>query len=167
MELHQVYLGLGSNLGDRASMLNQAIDRLRTLAPRGLEVSRIYESPAMGGEDCAPAYLNQVVGFETDLSPEALLFTLKGFERLLGRKERPRWNSREIDLDVLLYDQKIEQLGRYRIPHEGLAVRQFVLRPLCDLCPDRIHPLEKVSMAKMLEGLVHFEGEQTQLWTGN
>jgi 2-amino-4-hydroxy-6-hydroxymethyldihydropteridine diphosphokinase len=160
MELHTVLIGLGSNLGDRETHLEQARLRLQRLSSTPLRTSGIYECKAVGGEEDAPLYLNQVVEIQTHLDPETLLYTLKGFERVLGRRSRERWFSREIDMDVLLYDNQILDFGRYKIPHPGLVDRQFVLRPMCDLSPRRVHPVEGVSMEEMLRGLVRFEGDQ-------
>lgn len=155
----QVVIGLGSNLGDRANYLSAAVRKLQSLSLGAFVQSAVYESAAMGGEENAPAYLNQVLCFESDLDPQTLLYTLKGFERLLGRRPRGFWMSREIDLDLLIHGQTIYSLGRFQVPHGGLHLRQFMLKPLAEIAPDLIHPKLGKTVAKLLSDLVESQGE--------
>lgn len=129
------YLGLGSNLGDRAAYLEAAAVRLAT-GP-GVRVRRrsaIYETEPIGYTD-QPWFLNQVVEAETSLSPEALLRRAKAVEAELGRRAGPRWGPRPIDVDLLLYAGRAIETPELRVPHPELWNRLFVLVPLAELCP--------------------------------
>jgi 2-amino-4-hydroxy-6-hydroxymethyldihydropteridine diphosphokinase/dihydropteroate synthase len=134
-----VFLGLGSNLGERRATLAAALARLATGGARVLRVSPLVESPAMLPED-APAgwnrpFLNVVAECRTDEAPHALLDRLKAIERELGRADRGRWAPREIDLDILLWGHEQIATERLRVPHPGIAERAFVLTPLASLEP--------------------------------
>lgn len=145
---HVVYLALGTNMGDRAGNLAQA---LKWLSPqvRILEQSPIYETPPWGYVD-QPDFLNQVVMGETDLVPKQLLRFLKGLEARLGRRNSIRNGPRPIDLDILFYDDLILEMPGLSIPHPRMAGRGFVLLPLCDLVPDLRHPLTGMTIREMV-----------------
>lgn len=147
----QVYLGLGSNLGDRAGFLRQA---RASLPPEVnlLRASLIYETPPWGYTD-QPAFLNQVIEVETGLEPEELLAKLKAVEKDLGRVKNFRYGPRCIDLDILFYGNRIFQSGQLTIPHLALAERAFVLVPMHELDPDFIHPQLNKSIAELLAAL--------------
>ncbi len=145
---HVVYLALGTNMGDRAGNLAQA---LKWLSPqvRILEQSPIYETPPWGYVD-QPDFLNQVVMGETDLVPKQLLRFLKGLEARLGRRNSIRNGPRPIDLDILFYDDLILEMPGLSIPHPRMAGRGFVLLPLYDLVPDLRHPLTGMTIREMV-----------------
>jgi 2-amino-4-hydroxy-6-hydroxymethyldihydropteridine diphosphokinase len=151
----QVYLGLGSNLGDRAGYLRRARENL---APevKLLRASSVYETPPWGYSD-QPAFLNQVVEVQTDLEPEALLAKLKGIESELGRVKNFRYGPRCIDLDILFYEHCVYQSERLTIPHPSLAERAFVLVPMNELAPNFIHPLLHKPISELLAGLGGYE----------
>jgi 2-amino-4-hydroxy-6-hydroxymethyldihydropteridine diphosphokinase/dihydropteroate synthase len=134
-----VYLGLGSNMGDRRANLTRALGLLAAGGTEVLRVSPVVESPAMLPEDAPPdwnrPFLNLVAECRTEDSPEALLDRLKGIERELGREVRGRWAPREIDLDILLWGREQIATERLRVPHVGLPERAFVLTPLAALDP--------------------------------
>ncbi|SRR5579875_3507567 len=132
-----IYLGLGSNLGDRAANLAAAV---RGLGRAGVVVQRrsaLYESAPVGPPD-QPWYLNAVVEAETTLAPRALLAAAKAVEAAVGREPGPRWGPRVVDVDILLYgDLVVDQREPWlTIPHPELWRRLFVLRPLGELRPD-------------------------------
>ena len=139
-----IYLGLGSNLGDRRDNLTRA---LRELAVHGLDlvrVSPVVESPAMLPDD-APAdwnqpFLNLVAHCRTGATPTAILDGLKQIERALGREDRGRWAPRPIDLDLLLYGRETIASERLKVPHPGIIERAFVLTPLAALEPNLTIP---------------------------
>jgi 2-amino-4-hydroxy-6-hydroxymethyldihydropteridine diphosphokinase len=142
---HTVYLGLGTNQGDRLANL-QAVRAVFTpvqtaLAPsvRLLQASPIYETEPWGFLD-QPAFLNQALQAETDLPPMDLLAYLKDLEVELGRMPNFRYGPRLIDIDILLYDELVLSLPGLEIPHPRLAERAFVLVPLVDLAPDLRYP---------------------------
>lgn len=146
-----VYLGLGTNLGDRRKNLEAAYG---ALAPQ-VQVkrqSKVYETPAWGYED-QPAFLNAAVKAETELSPQDLLVFLKGLERKLGRTDSFRWGPRLIDIDILFYDDQVINTPTLVVPHPHLHERAFVLVPLRDLDPDLVHPLTGKTVRQMLEGV--------------
>ncbi len=143
---HTVFLGLGGNLGDRAAALDAALAGLAGLVVVDA-VSPVYETDPMGYRS-QPAFLNQVVRARTGLAPRALLRGLKALEHALGRPRRDpiRFGPRVIDLDLLLYDDRVVDEPpagdglALRVPHPRLAERAFVLVPLADLAPDLVHP---------------------------
>ncbi len=147
--MHTVYLGLGTNLGDRRRNLEAAI---RALPPQVLvkTQSKLYETPAWGYED-QPAFLNAAVKAETELEPEELLAYLKGLEVRLGRTATFRWGPRLIDMDILFYDDLIREAPTLVIPHPHLHERAFVLVPMMDIAPDLVHPVTGKTIRQMLE----------------
>ena len=134
-ETRVVYLGLGSNMGDRARAIRAGIDALDEAGIRPVALSSLYESPAKYILD-QPAFLNCAGRFETDLTPEGLLDACKEVERKLGRKERERFGPREIDIDILLYEGECLTDDGLSIPHPALEERLFVLMPLAQIAPD-------------------------------
>ena len=148
-----IYLGLGSNVGDRLGNLQSAIDGLRKIGTV-TAISKVYETEPWGKTD-QPAFLNACVGLETELSPEDLLYHLKEIEQQIGRVARERWGPREIDIDILFYHDKQLSSQRLTIPHPLLQERAFVLVPLNDIALDTKHPKVAKSVAEMLLGLDH------------
>lgn len=135
-----VFVSLGSNLGDRRAHLEHGLAALAAL-PRTecVAVSPVYETDPVGPPPQGP-YLNAVAWLRTDLEPRPLLEALLEAERSAGRERGARWAARTLDLDLLLYgDRRIDEPG-LRVPHPRLAERPFVLEPLCDLAADRVHP---------------------------
>ena len=136
-----VYLGLGSNIGDRFEQLNQAV---RNLAARDITVDAVssaYETEPVGEILDQPDFLNAAVRVETDLEPEALLDVLKSIEADQGRESgRPRHSPRVIDIDLLLYGDLEYETERLRLPHREVTSRRFVLVPLLELDPDLATP---------------------------
>ena len=134
-----VYLGLGTNLGNREENLKIAQQALAKKA-RLLKVSSVYETEPWGFAD-QPKFLNQAVLIDTDLSAEALLDFIKATEIQMGRKKGYRYGPRVIDLDILLYDHLVLKTDRLEIPHPQIPERAFVLIPLADIAPDYLHPV--------------------------
>jgi len=149
------YLGLGSNLGDRAGYLRAALDSLTAL--RGsivLRASSIYETDPWGLE-AQDAFLNMVTELESSLQPHELLAEAKRIERELGRKERDRWGPREIDIDLLVAGDLRVESDDLTVPHPLVLERQFVLVPLAELAPDlRIGESDRVSDLVIDDGSV-------------
>ena len=124
-----VYIGIGSNLGNRQKYIKDAI---HMMGPKVKKVSSIYETEPEGIED-GSEFLNAVVEIDTDMDPIDLLDFLEDIERKLGRKEKGECKSRTIDLDILIYGNKIVDSSRLKIPHPGIVKRKFVLDPLLEL----------------------------------
>ncbi len=128
-----VYVGLGSNLNDPHGQLAAGMNELAELPGTQVEArSSLYESEPMGPSD-QPDYVNAVVRLRTALSPEALLDGLQAIEQGHGRQRTRRWGARTLDLDILLYGERQIAGPRLRIPHPGIARRNFVLHPLAEL----------------------------------
>lgn len=149
----RVFLGLGSNQGDRLANLSRAVQRLgETAGIRVMQMATMYETRPVGGppqED----FLNTVVEIDTTLSPHELLSTVKALEVQLGRtSSRERWGPRVIDLDILLYDDRVVQEPDLVIPHALMHTRRFVLEPLAQLAPDLLHPVLRKRVAELLNG---------------
>ncbi|RIK28996.1 MAG: 2-amino-4-hydroxy-6-hydroxymethyldihydropteridine diphosphokinase [Anaerolineae bacterium] len=147
MEEHVVYLALGSNIGNRAQNLKEAI---AALSPQ-MEVkarSAVYETPPWGFED-QEKFLNQAVRVETYLKPEQLIKHLKRLEVALGRKESFQNGPRLIDIDILFYDDLVLYSPALTIPHPHLHERGFVLVPLMDIASDFVHPVKKKSIREL------------------
>jgi 2-amino-4-hydroxy-6-hydroxymethyldihydropteridine diphosphokinase len=147
-EFHQVYIALGSNVGDRAAHFELAIEALAEFVTV-TERSPIYETEPWGFYDQRD-FLNQVVGGETGLSPNDLMRQLKTIERNLGREENFTNGPRVIDLDLLFYDQIVIETATLTIPHPRMRGRAFVLRPLADLAPDLRHPGFNKTVSELL-----------------
>lgn len=132
------YLGLGSNLGDRAANLSAAIEALDWGDTRILARSGIYETEPIGGPPGQPAFLNQVLSIQTTCSPRELWERCEAGEVALGRsREREeRWGPRTIDIDVLLYGDAVVNDPDLVIPHPRMHERAFVLVPLLEIAPE-------------------------------
>jgi 2-amino-4-hydroxy-6-hydroxymethyldihydropteridine diphosphokinase len=131
------YVGVGSNLADPASQVRRALDALAGLrATRLVLRSPLYHTPPFG-EVAQPPFVNAAAGLLTQLTPEELLESLRALERELGREApRERWGPRVIDLDLLVVGTEQRDSVALRLPHPGIAERDFVLFPLADIAPE-------------------------------
>lgn len=143
-----VYLGLGTNLGDRRANLRNAVTALASVA-RVQSASPVYQSKPWGVTD-QPDFLNICLSATTLLPPVALLESLKAIEKSMGREKKIHWGPRLIDIDILLYDTLTLESEILTIPHPYMAVRSFVMAPLADIAPGIIHPQTGKSIADML-----------------
>lgn len=128
------YLGIGSNLGDRAKFIRLALTKIKTLKDtKVIKVSKIIETKAMGGPPDQGKFLNAALKIKTNLSALALLKNLKKIEKDLGRTKTVRYGPRTIDLDILFYTDKIINRKELKIPHPKVFERKFVIEPLLEI----------------------------------
>jgi 2-amino-4-hydroxy-6-hydroxymethyldihydropteridine diphosphokinase len=145
-----VYIGLGSNLGDRLENLREAARRIDSLAGTTVTASSpVYESEPWGYLD-QPHFLNAVLELSTSSDPIALFHSLKEIERGMGRLPAERNHPRLIDLDILLFGDRILDTDILTIPHPRMRQRGFVLRPLCDIAPALVHPVLHQDLTALL-----------------
>lgn len=147
-------IGLGSNLGDRRAFLEGAIAALA--ASPGVEVRRVSsfrETEPVGGPAGQGPFLNAVAVLETALDPFELLHLLREIEARAGRVRTIRWGARTLDLDLLLFDDRIIETDELTVPHPRLAERRFVLEPLAEVAPDAVEPTRGRTVSELWEEL--------------
>lgn len=148
------HISLGGNTGAVAETFDQALQRLRSVPGcRVVAVSGNFETAPVGEFAGAP-FLNAAAEIETSLPALALLDVLQALEQALGRVRTVRWGPRTIDLDLLYYGDEIIASPRLMVPHPAAWYRRFVLDPLVEIAPDRIHPIKRVSMRSLRERLL-------------
>jgi 2-amino-4-hydroxy-6-hydroxymethyldihydropteridine diphosphokinase len=153
--IHRVYIGLGSNLGNRRAHYQKALELIAALPKtRIVKRSSLYESEPHG--DAKNWYVNGVIEIETEFLPDKLLQRLQAIEQAMGRKKTPqtkKWASRKIDLDILLFENQTIDTRTLKIPHPEIQNRRFVLVPLSELAPHVTHPRLGVTIAKLMTTL--------------
>ncbi|WP_428330702.1 2-amino-4-hydroxy-6-hydroxymethyldihydropteridine diphosphokinase [Mucilaginibacter sp.] len=135
-----VFLLLGSNLGDRHLFMQQAIKLIENDIAPVIKTSSVYETQSWGKTD-APDYLNQVILLQTSLPAQIILQKILAIEIVLGRKREEKWGSRTIDIDILFYGDAVINEDNLQIPHPELHNRRFTLEPLAEIAPAFIHPV--------------------------
>jgi len=143
-----VAIALGSNLGDRRASLNYAIDRLRTFL-RPLRASSVIETEPFDVPDDQPPYLNAVVVGETSMGPEALMAELQAIERERGRERPSLRAARTLDVDLILYGDRIIHTPGLEIPHPRFREREFVLGPLGQIAPEMRDPVTGLTIQEL------------------
>lgn len=144
------FLSLGSNLGDRLANLKVAVEKIEESDKIEVkEVSPVYETQPLGYEGQG-WFLNLVAEVQTSLEPSVLLERLLSIEDRMGRIREKKWGPRNIDLDILLYDDRTVCSERLTIPHPRMHERRFVLAPLAQIAPDLLHPRLKKSVEELL-----------------
>ena len=154
--MESVFIGFGSNLGNRVDFCDRAVTLL-SLLPNSqlLAVSSLYETEpvADAGAPGEGWFLNGVVQIETDLTPQSLLVVCREIERSLGRDPEHRSGPRTLDLDILLYGSRVIQEQELAVPHPRLHLRRFVLEPMIEIEPTLVHPLLKQTVSQLLAQL--------------
>lgn len=152
MQQTLAWIGMGSNLGDRMGILQEAVHKLQQ-DPRlnFVKSSAIYETEPLGF-DAEEYFLNAVICISWSGSAEALLDLLLRVEQESGRERKPgiRYQSRPLDLDILFFGEEVINNSRLQIPHPRLQERQFVLKPLNELIPSHIHPVLQLPVAELV-----------------
>ena len=141
-----VYIAAGSNIDARRNIARAVAELRRSFA--GLRVSRAYQNPAVGfeGED----FINLVVGFDTELSLEQVIAEMRRIETLCGRpRDAAKWAPRSMDLDILLYGDRVGRFAAATLPRPDLLKRPYMLGPLADLAPQLLHPTEHRSIGEL------------------
>jgi 2-amino-4-hydroxy-6-hydroxymethyldihydropteridine diphosphokinase len=147
------WLSLGANVGDPAATIGQALGKIGRLPDtRIVDISPIYRTAPVGYTD-QPPFLNLAISVRTELAPEEIVSACRTIERDLGRQDRPRWHEREIDIDLLIYDQVLISRPGLTVPHPRMNGRAFVMIPLGDIAPDLIHPVTGESIAAIRDQL--------------
>lgn len=143
-------LMLGSNLGDRYTFLKKGFEMLsRSEGVKISDASGIYETEPVGVTD-QPSFLNAAVRVSTVLAPLDLLRKLRDIETDVGRKPRGRWREREIDADIIFYDQEVLETNDLTIPHPKAHLRRFVLQPISEITPNYLHPIFLKTVSQLL-----------------
>lgn len=147
--MHTVYLLTGSNEGDRAHTLQQCREELNLRAGNIVQASALYETAAWGKEDL-PAHINQALKLETALEPESLLGIIHTIEHKLGRVRQEKWGIRNIDIDIIYFDDQVIQTDVLVIPHPLIQERRFALVPICEIAGMLKHPLLQITNESLL-----------------
>ncbi|HKZ56738.1 MAG TPA: 2-amino-4-hydroxy-6-hydroxymethyldihydropteridine diphosphokinase [Thermodesulfovibrionales bacterium] len=144
------YIGIGSNLGNRQENCLRAVEFLEGKGIIVKKRSSMHETEPWGVKD-QPRFINMAIEIETGLESKELLRILKIVEKELGRKESFKWGPRSIDLDILLFDDLVLKEDDLEIPHPLMHERDFVLKPLCEIAPDIIHPVLKKKICDLMQ----------------
>ena len=151
--IRRVYIGIGSNLGDREFLIRKAVEALRQLPQTNVSgVSSLYDTEPVGETD-QPPFLNAVAWIETELPARELLWQMLLIEKRMGRVRARRWGPRPIDLDLLFYDDEVIEEPDLQVPHPEAHRRAFVLLPLLELDPNVRHPVTEETVRRMIQKL--------------
>ena len=145
------WLGIGGNLGDRASHIEKSISQLKEHG-KIITIANTIETKAWGITD-RPAYLNTVACIGTTLFPHELLAECQKIEKNIGRTKAIKWDSRIIDIDILYFNNWMFKSDILEVPHPYISERDFVLIPMAETAPNHVHPKLKLSQARLLEKL--------------
>ena len=148
IEPEAVYIGLGSNLGDRVANLRAAINAIQHLGD-SIEISTVYETEPFGVDENQPKYLNMAVVIRTNLIPTDLLSEFLDIERVHGRTRHRSNESRTLDIDILMYGDRVLDTPELVLPHPRMHERAFVMLPLFEIAPQAVHPTLKITVSEI------------------
>lgn len=149
--MHKVFLGIGGNIGDKRKNFEKVIQLIEVNLGHIIQSSSIYEAPPWGFQS-EDAFWNQVIGIETVLEAEELLWRIHEIEEKFDRKRgKERYSSRQMDIDILYFDNDYLETKTLIIPHPKIQERKFVLIPLVEIAPDFVHPLLRMNSVTLLE----------------
>ena len=149
--MKRVFLGIGSNLGNRENSMQQAVEHINKRVGEVCTTSALYETEPWGFQS-DDAFLNMVIAVETQMSPQALLAEILFIESVLGRiRNKAHYSSRIIDIDILLYGDVVLSEPDLTIPHPLLHERKFVLIPLCEIASEVVHPVLNKTFRELLD----------------
>lgn len=151
--MNNIFLLLGSNLGDRKLFLKQAVDHIEAEVAPVVKLSSVFETQSWGKTD-APDYLNQVIQLHTSLPARVLLEKILAIEILLGRERKEKWGSRTIDIDILFYGDEIIHEPDLQIPHPELHKRRFTIEPLAEIAAAFVHPVLHKNILQLKNELI-------------
>jgi len=152
--MNNIFLGIGTNLGDRRFNLREAVAMIREKIGPVFRSSSVYETEPWGFQ-AEDQFLNMVVEAGTDLTPAGLMNAISEIEKVLGRvRNTKQYSSRIIDVDILLFGDLIIDVKNLQIPHPMMHERRFVLVPLCEIAPERMHPVLKLPVASLLASCI-------------
>lgn len=163
----RIFIGLGTNLGDRAANLNEAIRRIEKSIGKTVQKSGVYITPPFGF-DAETDFFNQVIELESDMQPEELLIGVKQIESDMGRAKTATlsYESRIIDIDIIDFRGQVGRYANLTIPHEQMHLRDFVLLPLSEICPNWIHPVTQQSILHLI-GLLNIPSKAEKMGAVN
>ncbi len=150
--MQNVYLLLGSNLGDSKKYISDSVDIIQKRIGIIIQKSSLYQTESWGNTD-QPDFINQVILINSELSPEEVLKEILSIETELGRRRHEKWGSRIIDIDILFYGDQVVKTDDLTVPHPFLHLRKFTLMPLCEISPELIHPTLNKSASELLRDL--------------
>jgi 2-amino-4-hydroxy-6-hydroxymethyldihydropteridine diphosphokinase len=150
--MNKVYIAFGSNIGDRGKTIDAALEIVEQRGMKLIRKSNIYETEPYGYTD-QPPFINGAIEVETSLSCREVLKTLLSIESELGRVREFRWGPRNIDLDIIFFNDEVYNEDDLKVPHPDMQNRDFVLRPLNDIAPDFVHPVLRKKIRDIFEAL--------------
>jgi len=149
--MHQVFLGIGGNTGNKHENFDKVYTFIKNELGDIIKRSSVYETPPWGFES-EENFWNQVIIVETQFSPEKLLKNIAQIENRFGRERvKGKYTSREMDIDILYFDDLIMNIEKLTIPHPQISNRLFVLLPLAEIAPEFVHPLLRLNSLQMLK----------------
>ncbi len=149
--MHKVFLGIGGNIGDKRNNFKKVYQLINERLGKIVDSSSVYETPPWGFHSEDP-FWNQILIIETKLEAEEILWRINEIDEVFGReRDKERYSSREMDVDILYFDDEYYETPSLIIPHPKIPERKFVLVPLTEVAPDFKHPLRRLTSLQMLE----------------